>query len=109
LDLRLWIAYPYIPGINGCDRDGFVCIVDSMYMIFQADLGMEGRAKLTLPKGLSLSNSKIKGAGKGVWTDTKIAKSVRFGPYEGISKPCNDVKEDQVSGYGWLVSSSGLV
>ena len=51
-----------------------------------------------------MSDSKIKHAGKGVWTDVRIAKFTRFGPYEGVRQACTDVKNDDVSGYGWLVS-----
>ena len=70
----------------------------------QVPLGDEDRARKTLPTGLSLSNSKIKNAGKGVWTDVKIPQFTRFGPYEGVKQPVKDIKQDEVSGYGWLVS-----
>ena len=65
---------------------------------------MEDRARKTLPTGLSLSKSKIKDAGKGVWTNIKIFRFTRFGPYEGVKQPVKDIKQDQVSGYEWLVS-----
>ncbi|XP_067931069.1 gastrula zinc finger protein XlCGF57.1-like [Watersipora subatra] len=70
----------------------------------QVSVGEPDRAKKTLPQGLSLSDSKIKGAGKGVWTDIKIPKFSRFGPYEGVQQMCTDIKKDEVSGYGWLVT-----
>ena len=71
----------------------------------QVPLGVEDRARKTLPTGLSLSLSKIKNAGRGVWTDVKVPKFTRFGPYEGVKQTVSNVKEDNVSGYGWLVSS----
>jgi len=71
-------------------------------------LGEENRAEKTLPAGLSLSVSKIKNAGRGVWTDRVIPKFTRFGPYEGVEKVCSDVTKDEVSGYGWLVSDSHI-
>ena len=70
----------------------------------QIPVGYEDRARKTLPTGLSLSNSKIKNAGKGVWTDVKIPQFTRFGPYEGVKQPVKDIKQHEVSGYGWLVS-----
>ena len=39
-----------------------------------------------------------------MWTDVKIPQFTRFGPYEGIKQPVKDIKQDEVSGYGWLVS-----
>lgn len=53
---------------------------------------------------LSLSASKIKGAGHGVWTDAVVPKSSLFGPFEGTVQPFTDVDRDLVTGYRWLVS-----
>ena len=39
-----------------------------------------------------------------MWTDVKIPQFTRFGPYEGVKQPVKDIKQDEVSGYGWLVS-----
>ena len=40
-----------------------------------------------------------------MWTDVKIPQFTRFGPYEGVKQPVKDIKQDEVSGYGWLVGA----
>ena len=61
-------------GANACMVTFFSCL--------QVAVGVEDRACKTLPTGLSLSLSKIKNAGRGVWTDVNIHKFTRFVPYE---------------------------
>ena len=80
-----------------------------LYTTVQVAPGTAERARKTLPKGLSLSDSKIKHAGKGVWTDVRIAKFTRFGPYEGVRKIHPDVANDDGSGCGWEVSFVDLI
>lgn len=64
---------------------------------------VEDRAMLTLPWFLSVSQSKIDGAGLGVFTSTKVCCCLIFGPYQGamVVKSVN-CKE---SGYGWQIKN----
>lgn len=66
------------------------------------------RAEDTLPDKMSIWNSKIKGAGLGIWTDEKLPKGLMFGPYQGEVRLVKE-KEAQVSGYCWAVSMLHLV
>jgi len=61
------------------------------------------RARLTAPWPLTVYDSKVKGAGKGVWTNAHLPAHLVFGPYEGrvLSGHPDAGKE---SGYGWKVS-----
>jgi len=61
------------------------------------------RARLTAPWPLTVYDSKVKGAGKGVWTNAHLPAHLVFGPYEGrvLSGHPEAGKE---SGYGWKVS-----
>ena len=58
------------------------------------------RAKRSVPPGLVVKESRIEGAGEGVWTERFVAKGVRFGPYGG------EIADEDVgreSGYAWEV------
>jgi len=62
-------------------------------------MGIEGRARKTTPKILSILPSQIKGAKNGVWTSKAIPKRTYFGPYEGCEVPLNHANRD----YCWKV------
>ncbi|ROT76321.1 hypothetical protein C7M84_005090 [Penaeus vannamei] len=64
------------------------------------------RARLTTPWPLTVCDSKVKGAGKGVWTNAHLPAHLVFGPYEGrvLSGHPEAGKE---SGYGWKIRGTG--
>ena len=63
------------------------------------DGSLPQRARLTAPWPLSVADSRIPGAGKGVWTTRDLPRGLLFGPYEGTVIR-NPPKE---SGYAWKV------
>ncbi|XP_066577196.1 uncharacterized protein LOC136767331 [Amia ocellicauda] len=68
-----------------------------------AELGSTHRARLTLPRGLTVRDSSIPGAGLGVFNDGKlIPKGVRFGPYEG---EVSNEEKAVLSGYSWVINN----
>ena len=75
-----------------------------MYFIClpQVSWGVPGRAYLTLPQGLEIAPSKIKGAGFGVLSNTFIPKYTWLGEYEGEIVPRENALN--VSWYAWQVS-----
>ncbi|XP_069044123.1 histone-lysine N-methyltransferase PRDM9-like isoform X2 [Lepisosteus oculatus] len=67
----------------------------------RAELGLERRARLTLPPGLSLRDSSIPGAGLGVFNvDSLVPRGAHYGPYEG--EPTSK-EEAMLSGYSWMI------
>ncbi|PSN56705.1 PR domain zinc finger protein 4, partial [Blattella germanica] len=56
------------------------------------------RASRTVPKQLCIAQSRIPGAGHGVWTRVPLAKGMRFGPYEGAL-----VEPNNTNGYSWQI------
>ena len=64
--------------------------------------GVQGRAYLTLPPGLRIGPSKIKGAGFGVFSTTFVSKYTWLGEYEGEIVPLKDSRN--ISWYTWSVS-----
>ncbi|ROT77876.1 hypothetical protein C7M84_003433, partial [Penaeus vannamei] len=64
------------------------------------------RARLTAPWPLTVYDSKVKGAARGVWTNAHLPAHLVFGPYEGrvLSGHPEAGKE---SGYGWKIRSAG--
>lgn len=66
--------------------------------------GTSNRAVLSLPTGLRIGPSSIRGAGLGVWTETSsLPLDLHFGPYEG---EVTEEEEAGHSGYSWMVSCS---
>ncbi|XP_026271561.1 histone-lysine N-methyltransferase PRDM7 [Frankliniella occidentalis] len=53
------------------------------------------RALHTVPSCLAVLDSKIPGAGLGVWAKEAIPRRVRFGPYVG------EIEKKKETGYGW--------
>ncbi|XP_026278850.1 histone-lysine N-methyltransferase PRDM9-like [Frankliniella occidentalis] len=59
------------------------------------------RALHTVPSCLAVLDSKIPGAGLGVWAKEAIPRRVRFGPYVG------DITKKKETGYGWGIRREG--
>ncbi|XP_077504757.1 uncharacterized protein LOC144114727 [Amblyomma americanum] len=71
----------------------------------EVDAGDPLRANKTLPEGLSIRHSTIKGAQHGVFTLKPLPKRVYFGPYEGVKVEDNGGG----NGYTWQVFEDGKV
>ncbi|KAE8745051.1 hypothetical protein FOCC_FOCC008302 [Frankliniella occidentalis] len=69
-------------------------------LLLQVAVNDPERALRSLPSCLAVHDSKIQGAGQGVWAKQAISRRVRFGPYEG------DITKKKETGYGWEVSLS---
>ncbi|KAK8788475.1 hypothetical protein V5799_021757 [Amblyomma americanum] len=69
----------------------------------QVDDGDPLRANKTVPEGLSIRRSTIKGAQYGVFTLKPLPKRVYFGPYEGVKMEDNGER----NGYIWEVRKDG--
>ncbi|XP_077491939.1 histone-lysine N-methyltransferase PRDM7-like [Amblyomma americanum] len=69
----------------------------------KVDAGDQLRANKTLPEGLSIRRSTIKGAQYGVFTLKPLPKRVYFGPYEGVKVDDNG----EGNGYTWQVRKDG--
>ncbi|XP_014789468.1 zinc finger protein 391, partial [Octopus bimaculoides] len=67
--------------------------------------GTPNRAKLTAPPCVSITESKIPGAGLGAIALVTIHARSTFGPYEG--KIINDLDDTYVSGYSWQIKRNG--
>ncbi|XP_042884424.1 histone-lysine N-methyltransferase PRDM9-like isoform X3 [Penaeus japonicus] len=86
------------------------CPYHPLFLILDNPVVRDGsetdRARLTAPWPLSICESKVKGAGKGVWTNAQLPSHLVFGPYEGrvLSRHPEVGKE---SGYGWKIRSVG--
>ncbi|KAK3916429.1 putative histone-lysine N-methyltransferase PRDM7 [Frankliniella fusca] len=65
-------------------------------------VGHPERALLTVPAQLAVSESKISGAGLGVWARHLIPKRVCFGPYDSEVVPIG-----KNTGYGWEIQRGG--
>ncbi|ROT84632.1 putative histone-lysine N-methyltransferase PRDM7 [Penaeus vannamei] len=95
----------------GCDeeKEG-ECPYHPLFLILDNPVVRDGsekdRARLTTPWPLTVYDSKVKGAGKGVWTNAHLPANLVFGPYEGrvLSGPPEAGKE---SGYGWKIRGAG--
>ncbi|XP_049511294.1 histone-lysine N-methyltransferase PRDM9-like [Dermacentor silvarum] len=61
-------------------------------------LGDPQRANKTVPEGLSVRRSTVKGAQYGVFTLKRLPKRLCFGPYEGVK-----VDSSAANGYTWQV------
>ncbi|MBN3317594.1 PRDM9 methyltransferase, partial [Atractosteus spatula] len=80
-----------------CEQHGPARFVEDT----RAEVGLERRARLTLPPGLSLRDSSIPGAGLGVFNvDSLVPRGVHYGPYEG--EPTSK-EEATLSGYSWMI------
>lgn len=62
------------------------------------------RARLTAPWPLYVAESKIPGAGEGVWTSASLPRGLVFGPYEGQVLRIRKNSKVAESGYAWHVS-----
>ncbi|XP_075529821.1 uncharacterized protein LOC142563161 isoform X1 [Dermacentor variabilis] len=67
-------------------------------------LGDPQRANKTVPEGLCVRRSTIKGAQYGVFTMKRLPKRLCFGPYEGAQ-----VDSSAANGYTWQIRHSGRV
>ncbi|XP_049511969.1 histone-lysine N-methyltransferase PRDM9-like [Dermacentor silvarum] len=67
-------------------------------------LGDPQRANKTVPDGLSVRRSTIKGAQYGVFTLKRLPKRLCFGPYEGVK-----VDSSAANGYTWQIRQNGRV
>ncbi|ROT76327.1 putative histone-lysine N-methyltransferase PRDM7 [Penaeus vannamei] len=86
------------------------CPYHPLFLILDNPVVRDGsekdRARLTTPWPLTVCDSKVKGAGKGVWTNAHLPAHLVFGPYEGrvLSGHPEAGKE---SGYGWKIRGTG--
>ncbi|ROT77877.1 hypothetical protein C7M84_003434 [Penaeus vannamei] len=86
------------------------CPYHPLFLILDNPVVRDGsekdRARLTAPWPLTVYDSKVKGAAKGVWTNAHLPAHLVFGPYEGrvLSGHPEAGKE---SGYGWKIRSAG--
>ncbi|ROT76326.1 putative histone-lysine N-methyltransferase PRDM7, partial [Penaeus vannamei] len=86
------------------------CPYHPLFLILDNPVVRDGnekdRARLTTPWPLTVYDSKVKGAGKGVWTNAHLPAHLVFGPYEGrvLSGHPEAGKE---SGYGWKIRGTG--
>ncbi|XP_047492491.1 zinc finger protein 724-like [Penaeus chinensis] len=86
------------------------CPYHPLFLILDNPVVRDGsekdRARLTAPWPLTVHDSKVKGAGKGVWTNAHLPAHLVFGPYEGrvLRGHPEDGKE---SGYGWKIRGVG--
>ncbi|KAL3183803.1 hypothetical protein MRX96_033874 [Rhipicephalus microplus] len=67
-------------------------------------LGDPQRANKTVPDGLLVRRSTIKGAQYGVFTIKQLSKRLCFGPYEGVT-----VDSSCANGYTWQIRHGGRV
>ncbi|XP_064122711.1 histone-lysine N-methyltransferase PRDM9-like isoform X2 [Macrobrachium nipponense] len=81
-----------------CPFHPFYLILD---VVVPRDGSVKDRARQTVPWPLAICQSKVKGAGLGVWTNESLPAHLLFGPYEGHFLP--SVEPGEESGYGWLV------
>ncbi|KAL1430925.1 hypothetical protein MTO96_014770 [Rhipicephalus appendiculatus] len=70
----------------------------------QVPLGDPQRANKTVPDGLYVRRSTIKGAQYGVFTLKRLSKRLCFGPYEGVR-----VGSSGANGYTWQIRHGGNV
>ncbi|XP_052125185.1 histone-lysine N-methyltransferase PRDM9-like [Frankliniella occidentalis] len=70
-------------------------------LLLQVAVNDPERALRSLPSCLAVHDSKIQGAGQGVWAKQAISRRVRFGPYEG------DITKKKETGYGWEIRREG--
>lgn len=63
----------------------------------------ENKSLSSLPEGLEVKESLIKGAGLGVFAKQKFNIGTRFGPYEGKKVRCDIPKDDVDTSYMWEV------
>ncbi|XP_049511331.1 histone-lysine N-methyltransferase PRDM9 [Dermacentor silvarum] len=68
-------------------------------------LGDPQRANKTVPEGLSVRRSTIKGAQYGVFTLKRLPKRLCFGPYEGVKVDDSSA----ANGYIWEIRENGRV
>ncbi|ROT76328.1 putative histone-lysine N-methyltransferase PRDM7 [Penaeus vannamei] len=86
------------------------CPYHPLFLILDNPVVRDGsekdRARLTAPWPLTVYDSKVKGAGKGVWTNAHLPAHLVFGPYEGrvLSGHPEAGKE---SGYGRKIRGAG--
>ncbi len=76
---------------------------------FQTNENDPHKSDHTVPEGLTLKDSTIPGAGKGIFADTLIQRGSRFGPYLGVEIPEYDELNAHASGYCWLVSIEDVI
>ncbi|XP_069999090.1 histone-lysine N-methyltransferase PRDM9-like isoform X2 [Penaeus vannamei] len=86
------------------------CPYHPLFLILDNPVVRDGsekdRARLTAPWPLTVYDSKVKGAAKGVWTNAHLPAHLVFGPYEGrvLSGHPEAGKE---SGYGRKIRGAG--
>ncbi|KAK7067621.1 putative histone-lysine N-methyltransferase prdm7, partial [Halocaridina rubra] len=92
------------------DREGD-CPLHPLSLVLDTPVPRDGsvqdRAEQTAPWPLSIRESKIKVAGRGVWTNEDLPPGLLFGPYEGHFLA--HVEEGKESGYGWKIRRKGLL
>ncbi|XP_032234937.2 zinc finger protein 883 isoform X2 [Nematostella vectensis] len=64
-------------------------------------------ARATLPHCLEIKTSSIPNAGLGVFSKSRIAKRVMFGPYKGTKVKLSDEQMENDTSYMWEISRDG--